>query len=46
LASFMKYCSLIPCALGHRPGYVPKIAHALETKPRTPVIRINGLECI
>ena len=26
-------------------GFVPQIAHAMETKPRTPVIWLQGLEC-
>jgi hydrogenase small subunit len=43
--SFMKYCSLTASALGLGPAFVPKIAHAMETKPRTPVIWVNGLEC-
>lgn len=43
--SFMKYCSLTAAALGLGPAFVPKIAHAMETKPRTPVIWLHGLEC-
>jgi hydrogenase small subunit len=43
--SFMKYCSLTASALGLGPAFVPRIAHAMETKPRTPVIWLNGLEC-
>nr|MCU0856344.1 hydrogenase small subunit [Paracoccaceae bacterium] len=43
--SFMKYCTLTASALGLGPSFVPTIAHAMETKPRTPVIWINGLEC-
>ncbi len=43
--SFMKYCSLTASALGLGPAFVPQIAHAMETRPRTPVIWINGLEC-
>ena len=43
--SFMKYCSLTAAALGLGPAYVPKIAEAMETKPRTPVIWVHGLEC-
>ena len=43
--SFMKYCSLTAAALGLSPAYVPKIAHAMENKPRTPVIWVHGLEC-
>lgn len=43
--SFIKYCSLTASALGLGPAFAPKIAHAMETKPRTPVIWVNGLEC-
>ncbi|MCB1330368.1 MAG: hydrogenase small subunit, partial [Maritimibacter sp.] len=43
--SFMKYCSLTAAALGLSPAMVPKIAHAMENKPRTPVIWVHGLEC-
>ena len=43
--SFMKYCSLTAAALGLSPAMVPRIAHAMETKPRTPVIWVHGLEC-
>lgn len=43
--SFVKFCSLTAASLGLGPGYANKIAHALETKPRTPVIWLHGLEC-
>ncbi|MBK1674529.1 uptake hydrogenase small subunit [Ectothiorhodospira shaposhnikovii] len=43
--SFMKYCSLTAAALGLGPAYALQIAHAMETKQRTPVIWLNGLEC-
>ncbi|MBE1236494.1 hydrogenase small subunit [Phaeovibrio sulfidiphilus] len=43
--SFMKFCSLMAASMGLGAGAVPKIAHALETKPRTPVLWIHGLEC-
>ncbi len=43
--SFMKYCALTASALGLGPAMVPTIANAMETKPRTPVIWLNGLEC-
>ena len=43
--SFMKFCSLTAASLGLAPTVAPRIAHALETKPRTPVIWIEGLEC-
>ena len=43
--SFMKYCALTASAPGLGPGFIPQIAHAMETKPRTPVIWVNGPEC-
>ena len=36
--SFLKFCSLTATSLGLGAGYAPRIAHALETKPRTPVV--------
>jgi hydrogenase small subunit len=43
--SFLKYCSLTAASLGLGPAFVPTIAHAMETKPRTPVLWLHGLEC-
>ncbi|MDH4189725.1 MAG: hydrogenase small subunit [Betaproteobacteria bacterium] len=43
--SFLKYCSLTAASLGLAPSLAPTIAQALETKPRLPVIWIEGLEC-
>ncbi|MEQ3659275.1 MAG: hydrogenase small subunit [Glaciecola sp.] len=43
--SFLKYCSLTATALGLGPAFVPKIANAMETKPRLPVLWLHGLEC-
>jgi len=43
--SFMKFCSLTAAALGLGPAFIPKIAHAMETKPRIPVLWLHGLEC-
>ncbi len=43
--SFLKYCSLTAAALGLGPTFVPQIANAMETKPRTPVLWLHGLEC-
>lgn len=36
--SFLKYCSLAAGALGLSPAFAPQIAHAMETKPRIPVL--------
>ncbi|MEM1413130.1 MAG: twin-arginine translocation signal domain-containing protein, partial [Pseudomonadota bacterium] len=43
--SFTKFCSLTAASLGLGPAFAPRIARAMETKPRTPVIWLNGLEC-
>ncbi len=43
--SFLKYCSLTAAAMGLGPAFAPKIAHAMETKPRIPVLWLHGLEC-
>jgi Ni,Fe-hydrogenase I small subunit len=44
--SFIKYCSLTATALGLGPAFVGKIAHAMENKPRIPVLWLHGLECL
>ena len=43
--SFNKFCSITAASLGLGPGFAPRIAHAMETQRRTPVIWLNGLEC-
>ncbi len=43
--SFLKFCSLTAASLGLGSGGAAQIAHALETKPRVPVIWLHGLEC-
>ncbi|MFA6442646.1 MAG: hydrogenase small subunit [Sterolibacterium sp.] len=43
--SFLKFCSLTATSLGLGAAAAPRIAHAMETKPRTPVIWLEGLEC-
>lgn len=42
---FLKFCALTAVALGLGPGADKAIASALETKPRLPVLWINGLSC-
>lgn len=42
---FLKFCSLTSVYLGLSPSMVPSIVQAMETKPRTPVIWLHGLEC-
>jgi hydrogenase small subunit len=43
--SFLKFCSLTASALALGPEFAGRIAHAMETKPRMPVLWIHGLEC-
>jgi len=43
--SFLKFCSLTATALGLGPAYTAQLAHAMETKPRIPVLWLHGLEC-
>ena len=42
---FLKFCTMTAAALGLGPSLAPTIAHALETKPRLPVVWIDGLSC-
>lgn len=42
---FLKFCSLTSVSLGLSPALLPKVIHAMENKPRTPVIWLHGLEC-
>ncbi|MDR3514651.1 MAG: hydrogenase small subunit [Azospirillaceae bacterium] len=43
--SFTKFCSLTAASLGLGPAFGPRIAEAMETKPRIPVLWLHGLEC-
>lgn len=43
--TFIKFCTLMAAAMGLEASAVPRIAHALETKPRLPVLWLHGLEC-
>ena len=43
--SFLKFCSLTAASLGLGDAGAQQIQKALETKPRTPVIWLHGLEC-
>jgi len=43
--SFLKFCSLTAASLGLGDAGAQEIAKALQTKPRTPVIWLHGLEC-
>lgn len=42
---FLKFCSMTAAWLGLAPAMAPVMAHALETRPRLPVIWIEGLSC-
>ena len=43
--SFMRFCSLTAASLGLAPTMATRIANAMETKPRIPVLWLHGLEC-
>lgn len=43
--SFLKFCSLTAASLGLSPAQAQELAKKLQTKPRLPVIWIEGLEC-
>ncbi|WP_142848346.1 hydrogenase small subunit [Telmatospirillum sp. J64-1] len=43
--SFLKFCSLAAASMGLPPAMAGRIAHAMETKPRIPVLWVHGLEC-
>lgn len=42
---FLKFCSMTAAWLGLAPAMADDLARALETKPRLPVIWIEGLSC-
>lgn len=42
---FLKFCSLTSVSLGLSPALLPQVVQAMESKPRTPVIWLHGLEC-
>jgi hydrogenase small subunit len=43
--SFNKFCALTAASMGMTPAFAGEIAHAMETKPRIPVLWLHGLEC-
>jgi hydrogenase small subunit len=43
--SFLKFCSLTAASLGIGSAGAQQIAQAMQTKPRTPVVWLHGLEC-
>jgi len=42
---FLRYCTMLAAALGLEASQVGEVVHAMETKPRIPVIWLHGLEC-
>jgi hydrogenase small subunit len=42
---FLKFCVKATAAMGLSASFIPQVVHALETKPRIPVIWLHGLEC-
>jgi hydrogenase small subunit len=43
--SFLQFCSLTAASLGMSQAGAQEIAHAMQTKPRLPVIWLHGMEC-
>lgn len=43
--SFLQFCSLTAASLGLGSAGAKDIAEAMQTKPRTPVVWLHGLEC-
>ncbi|MDO4938073.1 MAG: hydrogenase small subunit, partial [Sutterellaceae bacterium] len=43
--SFLQFCSLTAASLGLGSAGAQEIAEAMQTKPRTPVVWLHGLEC-
>lgn len=42
---FLNFCALTATMLGLGPKGIATVAHAMETKPRIPVLWLHGLEC-
>jgi len=42
---FLRFCTITSAAIGLDAALVPRVAHALETQPRIPVLWLHGLEC-
>ncbi len=43
--AFLKFCTATAAAMGLEASAVGQVVHALETKPRIPVLWLHGLEC-
>lgn len=42
---FLQFCTATAAAMGVESTLIPKVVHALETRPRIPVMWLHGLEC-
>ncbi len=42
---FMKFCTTTAASMGLASSMVPQVVHAMENKPRIPILWIHGLEC-
>ncbi len=42
---FQKMCTILTATIGLENSFIPRVAHALKTKPRLPVIYLNLQEC-
>src|SRR5665647_1384813 len=42
---FLQICAVLTASIGLEASFVPKVAYALENKPRLPVIYLNLQEC-
>lgn len=42
---FLRFCTATAASLGLEAAMIPRVVHALETKPRIPVLWLHGLEC-
>lgn len=42
---FLQFCTITAATLGLASGFAGRIAEAMETKPRIPVLWLHGLEC-
>ena len=43
--TFLQFCAATAAAMGLEATVMPQVVHAMETKPRIPVIWLHGLEC-
>jgi hydrogenase small subunit len=43
--TFLKFCTTMTAAMGLEATFVPNVVRALESKPRIPVLWMEGLSC-